>query len=355
MAKKDDKKDTPENKLETEVDPFVGGEDDDLADMEYIQNEETTMKVDTHPPETKEEAEILAEQLAAEAKAKEEEETDDDDAPQQEAEEVEEADEKTPVLKEEEEEEEKEEEVKEEKEEEDVKIPKDRFDEVNDRMKKAEGEVKSLKTQLESVVEEKHEEPEPEPYDYKVKEKAAMDALLEGDSDKYSEINEEIRAAEKAEYLREAQKLAAQGDQELHESLTFEEAGAKIEVDYPQFVEGTENYNHEAREEMLDLYVGYSKSGIYTRVQALQRAAAKAAKFYAFEVTTEEVAPDNVVDIKKPDIKKKVEASNAQPPVMETSTGGPREEPKMDINSMSDEEFDNLPESTKMRMRGDIL
>ena len=344
MAKKKAKEETPENKLETEVDPFIGGEEDDLADMEYIQNEDTTMKVETQPPATKEEADMIAEQAAAEAEKKEEAKEDEPEEQEveAEAEEVEDTKEEEPVLEEEEEEG-------------DVKIPKDRFDEVNDRMKKAEGEVKSLKEQLETVVEEKNE-PEPEPYDYKAKEKESMDALLEGDAEKYSAINEEIRQAEKAEYLREAKKLAAQGDQQLQENLTFEEAGARIEGEFPQFVEGTDSYSHEAREEMLDLYVGYAKSGAYTRVQALQRAADKAAKIYGLSATSDvtEETPDNVVDIKKPDAKKKAAVANAQPPAME-NTGGGNEEPKVDVNSMSDEEFDALPESSKMRLRGDIL
>ncbi len=327
---------------EIQVDPFIGGEEDDLADMEYIQNEDTTMKVETQPPATKAEADMIAEQVAAEAEKKEEAKEDEPEEQEVEAktEEVEDTAEEEPVLEDDE----------------GIKVPKDRFDEVNDRMKKAEEENKSLKTQLETVVEEKNEEPAPEPYDYKTKEKESMDALLEGDAEKYSAINEEIRQAEKAEYLREAKKLAAQGDQQLQENLTFEEAGAKIEGEFPQFVEGTDSYSRDAREEMLDLYVGYAKSGAYTRVQALQRAADKAAKIYGLSATSDvtEETPDNVVDIKKPDGKKKAAVANAQPPAME-NTGGGSEEPKIDVNSMSDEEFDALPESSKMRLRGDIL
>ena len=343
----------PEDKKPLEAaDLFIGGEDDDLSGMEYIQDENSTMKVETQPPETKEEAEMIAEVNAAEQE-KEDAETDSKDGEEEPTSTDEEGEESEP---EEAEASEGEEEGEEEKPVlDEPKIPKDRFDEVNDRMKKAESKVEDLQSQLETVVEEK-DEPELDPYDYKAKEKEAMDALLEGDSDKYSDINEEIRAAEKADYLREAKKLAAQGDRHLQEMLTFEEAGAKVEAEFPQFVEGNEGYNQDAREEMLDLYVGYAQSGRYSRVQALQRASAKAAKMYDLVATSVEVegVPDNVVDIKKPDVKKKAAVDNAQPPTMESNSEN-REEPKIDFKSMSDEEFDALPESTKMRARGDIM
>ena len=102
--------------------------------------------------------------------------------------------------------------------------------------------------------------------------------------------------------------------------------------------------------------MGYAKSGLYTRTQALRRAADRAVKIYGFdEVQTPEPAPDNVVDIKKTDPKKKAEVANSQPPVMESSAEGSSEEPRRDYSKMSDEEFDALPESTKKRARGDIL
>jgi len=330
MAKKDDDKGNELDNL------FIGGEDDDLSDMEYVQDENSTRQVETHPPETKEEAEMLAEQ-AEEPEAEE---------PEAEPE-VEAKEEPEPEAKEE-----PEPEVVD-----DPKIPKDRFDEVNERMKRAEIERDELKKQLETVVEEKNEEPEPEPFDYKTKEHEAMEAMLEGDSDKYSAINEEIRAAEKAEYVREAQKIASQGDQQVQESLTFDETGAKIEQEFPQFVEGSETYNLEAREELMDLYVGYAKSGLYTRAQALQRAADKAVKIHSLTSAIEPApeVPDNVVDIKPTDAKGKAAAANAQPPVMESRAAGSTEEPRLDIASMSDEEFEALPESTKRRARGDIL
>ena len=336
-----------------EVDLFVGGEDDDLMDMEYIHDETTHTTVETHPPETKEEADAIAERaeseekvLAAEEAAKAELEADavpgEKDEPEVKKEDEPEAKDEPEVVVEEG----------------DKKIPKDRFDEVNDRMKTAESKVESLEKQLETVVEEKTPEPEPEPYDYAAKDKEAMDAMLEGDAEKFSQLQAESREALRQETLREAKKLAAQGDDDLKDTLTFEEAGAAIEADFPQFVKDDEAYNHNAYEELMDLYVGFAKSGRYTRVQALQKAAAASARLHGLTaVSAEETgeAPDNVVDIKPTDVKGKAKVANAQPPPMEEKARGGSEEPKLDVASMSEEEFESMPESTKARARGDFL
>ena len=317
------------------VDMYLGADpmDDDLMDMEYIQRDDTS-SVDTHPPETKEEADALAE---AESAALEKADKDEPEEAKEEA--VAEEEVAAEVL---------------EPEEKEKKIPYERFDDVNKKRKVAEEENARLKAQLEQYT-AKPPEPEPEPYDYATQEKAAMDALLEGDQDKYAALRSEIRAAERAETLREAQKLASLGDKQLAETLTFEEMGARIEGEFPEFSTGTDVYNEAAREEMLDLYVGYAKSGLYTRTQALRKAADSAAKIYGFVAYPDEpdVTPDNVVKLKQPDVKKKAKAANQQPPVMESATT--REEIRHDVKGMSDEEYAALPESTKRKMRGDIL
>ncbi|RLC59592.1 MAG: hypothetical protein DRI30_00185 [Chloroflexi bacterium] len=335
--------------------------------MEYIQDETTHDRIQTHPPETKEEAELFAEQEKADVtnekgeaasesgKAASESEEGGDEEPKNEAGKQKEAS--------------SEEETSEETVDDGevvpevdggIKVPKDRFDEVNTRMKKAEEKVEALEAKQAESEAEIYEEPEPEPYDYKSKENEAMEAMLEGDSEKYSAINAEIRAAEKAELVYEAKKLAAQGDQQVRESLTFEEAGAKIEEDFPQFAQNNENYNEEAREELLDLYVGYAQSGTYSRVQALQRAAKQAARNFGLtaisgKAVDDETVSDNVVTLKPTDVRAKAKVANAQPPNMESRAKGSVEEPRRDFNSMSDEEFETLPESTKRRARGDFL
>jgi hypothetical protein len=328
-------------------DPFVGGEDDDLMDMEYVQDADTVME-DTHPPETIEEAEQRAEMKQTQG--------DDDDG-----------DEAVQLSEEKEEKEEPEtppkEEVVVEKEppagdDDEPRIPKARFDEVNEQKKKAQERAEKLEKQVADLVEgQKPKEEEPEPFDYATKEKESYDAFLEGDTEKYSAIQEEIRAAQKAELQHEAQRIAAEGDSKTREELTFEETGAKIESEYPEFVKENETFNQEAYDDLMELYVGYVSTGRYTKADALQMAADKSVRIYGLEKAGEETLTDkadNVVSIKKPDIEAKKEIAEKQPPIKDSGTHRD-EEPKLDVSSMSDEEFSALPEATKRRMRGDIL
>lgn len=344
----------PEPPTADVFDPFVGGEEDDLSDMEYMQDE-TTTSVDTHPPETKEEAERLAraEKLGEDdptppegdeptAEDEPEEEPTAADVDEGDPEALDEGDSPT---------------ADDEPEDESLKVPKDRFDEVNERMKKAERELAELREQI-NQPKEPDAEPEPEPYDYATKEQEAADALLEGDTEKYAAIQAEIRQALRAETLREAENLAAKSGEQTREQLTFEEVGANIEAEFPQFSMQSEEYNAEAREEMLDLFVGYAQSGAYTRAEALQKAADRAVKIYGFNKT--ETNPevddkgDKVVPIDRGGPKTKAAVSKKQPPDMKGKDAG-EDEPRHDFARMSDEEFDALPESTKARARGDIL
>lgn len=324
-------------------DPFVGGEqDDDLSDMKYVQDADTIVE-NTHPPETKEEAEIRAAEAAERAKEEEEisdgvraEETDEEEA--------------------------EEEEVTAEREEEtgdEPKIPKSRFDEVNEAKKKEKERADKLEKQLEDMIEQqkKPKEPEPEPFDYAAKEKESYDAFLEGDTEKYSAIQAEIRDAQKAELQREAERIAAEGDKSVRESLTFEETGEKIEADYPALVKGGETFNEDAYSDLMDLYVGYVNTGRYSRADALQMAADKAVRIHGLakaETGLADDADEKVVKFekKKPDIQKKKQVADSQPPVKK---GTEREEPVIDVASMSDEEFAALPEATKRRLRGDVM
>ena len=311
---------------------------------------------DTHPPETKAEAE---ERAALAGKKPEQAEIDRGDIVEEPvAEEADNGDQLPDA--EEAEEAAPEEEIVVEEEPEQPRIPKDRFDEVNEKRKKVEEENDKLRKQLEAL-QAQNEEPEQPPYDYQAKDKEAVDAILEGDTEKYDAIQEEIRRNLREEILTEARKIAQQQGQSVREEMTFEETGEKIERDYPEFSDASENYNEEARNELLELYVGYARTGNYTKAQALERAAEKAARIYGYKPVGQREegglaeSADNVVNIRKPDVKKKTAAANSQPPTLESKARGISEEPKVDFRSMSDEEFEALPEDTKRRARGDIV
>ncbi len=93
-------------------------------------------------------------------------------------------------------------------------------------------------------------------------------------------------------------------------------------------------------------------------MQALQKAAASSARLHGLTAASKDVSddvPDNVVAIKPTDVKAKAKVANDQPPAMEDKAPGDNEEPKLDVASMSEQEFAAMPDSTKKRARGDFL
>jgi hypothetical protein len=337
-------------------DVYVGADtDDDLADMEYPLDARGP-SVDTHPPETKAEAEARADLTP---KNPDQDAINRGDVIEEPAEEV--AEEEEVQASDEVEEEEPAEEVEAKVDDEQPRIPKDRFDDVNNKRKAAEEEAEKLRKQLEAL-QTQNEEPAEPAYDYAAKDKEAVDAILEGDTERYDAIQEEIRTSLRNEILDEARKIARQEGGNVREELTFEETGAKIEQNYPEFSDESENYNEEARKELLELYVGYARAGNYTKAQALERAAEKTARIYGIKPVGQREEEggladkaDNVVNMRQPDVKKKTKAANSQPPEMQSKARGVNEEPRIDFSSMSDEEFEALPEDTKRRARGDVV
>ena len=65
--------------------------------------------------------------------------------------------------------------------------------------------------------------------------------------------------------------------------------------------------------------------------------------------TTDEISK------KRAEVNKKLKAAGAQPPEMGGEGAATRGEKALDLTSMTEEEFDALPEATLKRLRGDIL
>jgi hypothetical protein len=88
----------------------------------------------------------------------------------------------------------------------------------------------------------------------------------------------------------------------------------------------------------------------YSPAQALKQAV-------AMKMPQKDSAPQELAQEQAPqtgNIAKKVAAANKQPPKLNGDRGTSHGEGKMDLFSMSEDEFDALPASTVARLRGDI-
>lgn len=234
----------------------------------------------------------------------------------------------------------------------DQRIPKKRFDEVNERRKLAEKKVADLEAAAEARI-----DAENNAFDYDGKEREYMELTVDGEFDKALAVRNEIRAAEQARYESTVVETSAETREQAKVDTIFADTLAGLEEAYPQFSNKKDpDYNQDLVDEVLDLHETFMDRG-YDPSIAIQRAVnyvAKANDIVALDELpapkTEEVIADK--EVSKKDILKKVVAKTTQP---QNLPKGDSTEPSIDLSSMSEEEFDALPESKKKEMRGDFI
>ena len=104
-------------------------------------------------------------------------------------------------------------------------------------------------------------------------------------------------------------------------------------------------------DEVLDLQGGLVAQG-YTPADALT----KAARYVVGDAIDGEVEPAAPVEKKKTDVKAKVKIANAQPQNLSSGdSSSAAGDGVIDMDTITENEFDALPESKKKELRGDVL
>ena len=133
---------------------------------------------------------------------------------------------------------------------------------------------------------------------------------------------------------------------------------AEIEATFPVLNENSADFDVNLQNEVVELRNAFMSQG-YTPADSLTKAteytlAAKRPEL--LNPTTETEAPkvdEQVVQKKKvANINKKLKAADSQPPAMKGESA--KGDKKIDLNTLSDDEFSALPEETLRRMRGDF-
>jgi hypothetical protein len=231
------------------------------------------------------------------------------------------------------------------------KIPKARFDEVNERRKAAERRLAQLEKEKEAFDPFKAVD-----FDFDDAEKRYMEAVLDGESDKALQIRKEIRAAEFSVAQANAQRTAEQNRALTHAEIQLKSAISEIENEIPQLRVGSEVYDAELTAEVLDLFEGFKTRG-YDADVALRKAANYVASYNGLGAVAE-TSPEPVAELRKakssttPDqTRKKLEVAGKQPP----SPTVRNDERGVDVMSLSESEFDKLGKDQLARLRGDII
>ena len=234
-------------------------------------------------------------------------------------------------------------------------VPKSRLDEVL-------AKNKEMQKRLQDMEDKDTPETEKLPeYDFVTKEKEYQDLVLDGETEKAALLRNEIRAAEKEQIMSEMQSKmgqTVQQDRELHE---LNQKATEIMEVFPIFDEKSKSYDEKLTNEVMELrdafiYQGYGAADSLAKATEVTLLSKKPELLQGGDTETTDPAPklSKAVQEKKAKatVKKKVEASQAQPPEMKGESA--KNKKVVDINTLSDDEFGALPEETLRRMRGDF-
>jgi hypothetical protein len=338
------KKENPEEQFDTVFDVMPGAERDTeevaAVDMNFGLGEEPVQEEEE--PEEEVVAETEEEPVAEVEEPEAEEESEEPVA------EVEEAEE--PVA---------EAEPEPEPEKKDHMVPKSRLDEVLQKQKALQKQLEDMKKAQQPA------ENAPDPYDFDSKEKEYMNLVLDGKEADAVRLRQEIRTAEKASLQFEMTEQMQQTVQHNAQATALQAAANELEANFPVFDQNSESYNESYTQEVIGLRDAFIMQG-FDAVDALSKAAnfvLTTNNLVAPEPTTstldapaapKQKAVDEVAK-KRAEVSKKLKAAEAQPPELPGESSAARGEKAVDVSTMSEDEFNALPEATIKRLRGDIL
>ena len=229
-------------------------------------------------------------------------------------------------------------------------IPKSRFDEVNEKYKAVKAQLEELRAK--GQAEEQAAEGQ---YDFDSKEQEYLEMVLDGKTAEAAALRREIRAAERAQLQAEMDARSSQVVNRTNVQQGLQELSDAYAEAYPAFDPESDSYDGDAIDEVKALYAGYySQSGdTLTSFQKAVEAVIKIKGFEAVEGEYEDEAP-----VAKPSPKQvaaKVAMAKKQPPSLASKGTGNAARDVPDLAGLSEKEFEALPDTTKARLRGDFI
>jgi hypothetical protein len=229
-------------------------------------------------------------------------------------------------------------------------VPKSRLDEVL-------AKQKALQKQLdEQAAQQAQAQAEAPQYDFDAKELEYQQLVLDMEPEKASALRQEIRQAEKETMMFEMQQQMGQTVQQSQEAVQLQTTAQVIQDQYPVLDENSADYNEGKANEVVELRDAFIIQG-YQASDALTKATSyvmKASEPVAQEAPQPKSNVETIQKKKTATVKKKIEASQAQPPELKGQGNSERGEGTLDVNALSEDEFNALPEETLRRLRGDF-
>ena len=241
----------------------------------------------------------------------------------------------------------------------DIRIPKARFDEINQRMKDAEAEVARLKGKPEDGNESDAEKQKTETASAEAllaKEKEYMAALIDGDTDQAATISLELHAMREATILAKAQEIAASTIEKAKSRDQAEKAQSEL-IDYADQIIKDNPYlganGDQSAITAFGMWREHFKAAGDASKAAMSKALAEVKKTYGHlhggKPTTPAQEP-------KTNLAKKDAVAKQQPPRATSAGVGNRSAQVPEVNNyadLTDEEFAHLSPSQLKAARGD--
>jgi len=234
-------------------------------------------------------------------------------------------------------------------------VPKSRLDEVLNKQKALQKQLDDMKAAQQPA------EDAPEEYNFSEKEMEYQNAVLDGEAEKAAQLRAEIRQAERAQIQYEMNQKMTDAVSQNQQASALQQAATALEAEFPIFDAKSEQYDEALTQEVIELRDAFMIKG-ENAVAALS----KAAKYVISENSLIDAtpslasgeAPKKAVDEmakKRAEVSRKLKVADSQPPEMAGEGASIRGEKGLDLNNLSEDEFNALPEATLKRLRGDIV
>ena len=221
-------------------------------------------------------------------------------------------------------------------------------------------QLRIMQEQMNQIQNPVQAEPEVPKFDYAAKSEQMNEAILEGEKDQAATILQEILQEQRKDIesniMQNVEQTIGMNSREIQMKQELESTTKQLEQDYPQFnPENADIYDQEVVDNVNRLMTAYTYMkdnqgyAMYTPASALQ----EAVKTLVGVPQTAE-AESKAQPQPKANLKKKIQASNQQPPELRGDSGADHgTEKTMDVFAMPEDEFDALPASTIRKLRGD--
>lgn len=221
-------------------------------------------------------------------------------------------------------------------------------------------QLRLMQEQMNQIQNPVQAEPEAPKFDYAAKSEEMNEAILEGEKDQAATILQEILSEQRKDIesniMQNVEQTIGMNSREIQMKQELESTTKQLEQDYPQFnPENAEIYDQEVVDNVNRLMTAYTYMkdnqgyAMYTPATALQEAVKTLVGTPQTAEAESEAQPQP-----KANLKKKIQASNQQPPELRGDSGADHgSEKTMDVFAMPEDEFDALPASTIRKLRGD--